>query len=86
MCEPRLDRAAGHDHQPRPWKSPDRHLHRPDPAALASLPAFCRVAAITTPAVNFEVWLPLQDWNGKFQGVGNGAKAGSIGYAAMATA
>ena len=44
------------------------------------------MAAVTKPAVKFEVWLPLADWNGKFQGVGNGANAGSIGYGAMATA
>jgi feruloyl esterase len=54
--------------------------------AINNLPAFCRVAAVTKPAVKFEVWLPLAGWNGKFQGVGNGANAGSIGYAAMATA
>jgi feruloyl esterase len=32
------------------------------------------------------VWLPITGWNGKFQGVGNGANAGSISYDAMATA
>jgi len=53
---------------------------------LTGLPAFCRVAAVTRPAVKFEVWLPLDTWNGKFQGVGNGANAGTIGYAAMVTA
>jgi len=53
---------------------------------LTGLPAFCRVAAVTRPAVRFEVWLPLDTWNGKFQGVGNGANAGAIGYAAMVTA
>jgi feruloyl esterase len=58
----------------------------PGSAALTNLPAFCRIAAVTRPAVNFEVWLPLAGWNGKFQGVGNGANAGSISYAAMATA
>ena len=36
--------------------------------------------------MHFEVWLPVDDWNGKFQGVGNGANAGSIGYRAMAEA
>src|SRR5262245_15465439 len=49
-------------------------------AALAGLQPFCRVAGVTKPAVNFEVWLPLGEWNGKFQGVGNGANAGSISY------
>lgn len=53
---------------------------------LTGLPAFCRVAAVTKPAVKFEVWLPLENWNGKFQGVGNGANAGSISYPAMAAA
>jgi feruloyl esterase len=49
------------------------------------LPAFCRVAATTAPAVNFEVWLP-EDWNGKFHTAGNGGMAGTISYAAMAGA
>ena len=49
-------------------------------------PEFCRVAGTTAPAVEFEVWLPVGDWNGKFQGVGNGGMAGSISYGAMATA
>ena len=48
----------------------------PSGATVATLPPFCRVAATTKPAINFEVWLPLNDWNGKFQGVGNGANAG----------
>lgn len=55
-------------------------------AALKDLPQFCRVAATSKPAVSFEVWLPLTGWNGKFQGVGNGANAGAIGYEAMAQA
>ena len=61
----------------------------PDTAAAAApmrTPAFCRVAATTKPAVRFEAWLPEQNWNGKFQGVGNGGTAGVIPYAAMATA
>jgi feruloyl esterase len=58
----------------------------PGSPALNGLPEFCRVAGVTKPAVKFEVWLPLTDWNGKFQGVGNGANAGSISYPAMASA
>lgn len=46
-------------------------------------PAFCRLSARAPAAVNFEVWLP-EDWNGKFQGVGNGGMAGSISHAALA--
>jgi Tannase and feruloyl esterase len=58
----------------------------PRGSKLTDLPAFCRVVAVTQPAVKFEVWLPLDTWNGKFQGVGNGANAGAISYAAMVTA
>jgi len=50
------------------------------------LPQFCRVVATAAPLVNFEVWLPVATWNGKFQGVGNGGMAGTISYAAMAAA
>jgi feruloyl esterase len=57
----------------------------PGGGALARLPEFCRVVAVTKPAVRFEVWLPLTTWNGKFQGVGNGGTAGIISYAALAT-
>jgi feruloyl esterase len=58
----------------------------PGSAAIAGVPAFCRVVALTQRAINFEVWLPLAGWNGRFQGVGNGGMAGAISYAAMATA
>jgi len=55
-----------------------------------NLPAFCRVAATLKPSsdsdIKIEVWLPDTGWNGSLQSVGNGAWAGSIGYAAMATA
>ena len=60
------------------------------PRAFAALPAFCRVAATLTPSsdsdVKIEVWLPAGKWNGKFLAVGNGGWAGTISYAAMATA
>lgn len=58
----------------------------PSGRPLNGLPRFCRVAAVSKPAVQFEVWLPLTTWNGKFQGVGNGANAGAISYDAMAAA
>jgi feruloyl esterase len=38
------------------------------------------------PAINFEVWMPVADWNGRFQGVGGGGYAGVISYPAMAVA
>ena len=54
-------------------------------AALA-IPSICRVAGVTEPAVAFEVWLPTEDWNGKFHVSGNGGMAGVISYGAMAGA
>ena len=54
------------------------------PAALTDLPAFCRVDAVIAPAVHFELWLPLADWNGKFEGTGNGGYSGAIVYTALA--
>ena len=57
---------------------------------LPNLPAFCRVAATLTPSsdsdIRMELWLPMDGWNQKFQGVGNGGWAGSITYGAMAAA
>jgi len=54
------------------------------------LPEFCRVAATLTPSsdsdIKVEVWLPANNWNGKFQAVGNGGWAGVISYTAMADA
>jgi feruloyl esterase len=46
-------------------------------------PAHCRVIAVLKPSadslINIEVWLPPVDqWNGKFEAVGNGGWAGSI--------
>jgi len=63
----------------------------PAPNPYAMLPAFCRVALTLTPSadsdIKTEVWLPdMATWNGKFQEVGNGGWAGTITYAAMATA
>jgi feruloyl esterase len=52
--------------------------------AVHDLPAFCRVALTLKPSsdsdIQSEVWMPTKDWNGKFQGVGNGGYAGAIGF------
>src|SRR5258708_5015513 len=54
------------------------------------MPAFCRIAATLKPTsdsgIDIEVWLPSNDWNGKYQAVGGGGWAGIISYPAMATA
>jgi hypothetical protein len=61
-----------------------------DSALYKRLPAFCRVAIEARPStdsdIKIEVWLPVGDWNGRFQGRGNGGFAGEIDYHAMAVA
>jgi feruloyl esterase len=51
---------------------------------------FCRVQATIAPTrdsdIKAEVWLPIRDWNGKFQAVGNADAAGVISYDAMVEA
>jgi feruloyl esterase len=48
------------------------------------LPAFCRVAGVLKPSsdslIRFEVWMPIENWNHKFQGVGNGGFAGYLPF------
>ena len=55
------------------------------PAIYKALPAFCRVQGVIQPSgdshIEFEVWLPESNWNGKYMAVGNGGFAGSIAYA-----
>ena len=59
----------------------------PSPISPKTLPAFCRIAATLRPSkdsdIKIEVWLPVEGWNGKFQGVGNGGWTGSITYPAL---
>lgn len=54
------------------------------PGPATGLPAFCRVTALMQPSadssINVEVWMPRQNWNGRFLGTGNGGGAGSIAY------
>jgi len=55
--------------------------------AITGLPPFCRVAGAIAPTseshILFEVWMPLENWNGKFAGVGNGGWAGTISFGAL---
>jgi feruloyl esterase len=52
-----------------------------------NIPGFCRVTATLKAAkdsdIKMEVWLPIDGWNGRFQGVGNNGFAGSTMYSAM---
>jgi len=64
-----------------------------DPYSLAYsspapyLPAFCRVYAnistSSSSATLFEVWMPLETWNGRFLTAGNGGAAGGVNYPAL---
>src|SRR5262249_40827413 len=62
----------------------------PNPAIFKELPAFCRVTLEVKPAkdsdIKIEVWMPVNGWNGKYEGVGNGGFAGSITYPSLAGA
>lgn len=65
-------------------------FNTPEGRPIPKLPAFCRVTGVIKPSsdsdIRFEVWMPSEHWNGKFQGVGNGGFAGSINYGGMALA
>jgi feruloyl esterase len=58
-------------------------LARTDPTGTLNVKEpFCRVIGTIETEIGFEVWLP-EDWNGKYQQVGNGAYTGSINYPTM---
>lgn len=62
----------------------------PKAAIYKKTPEFCRVQGVLAPSndsnIQFEVWLPVKGWNGRYLGVGNGGFGGSIGYTALADA
>jgi feruloyl esterase len=55
--------------------------------AAKYLPALCRVVAELTPtsdsSIRMELWMPVEHWNGRFRGQGNGGFAGEIPYQLM---
>ena len=73
-------------HRPRPPGAallPERRLRRPP-----VLPRHCRVVLVLKPSsdskIGAELWMPAENWNGKFMMMGNGGFAGSIqGYGDM---
>ena len=68
----------------RPPTADARALPADELRAFEHLPAFCRVQGVIAPSsdshIEFEVWMPVSAWNGKYLGVGNGGYAGSITY------
>jgi hypothetical protein len=53
-------------------------------APVAGLPAFCRVIGAMHPEagsdIHFEVWMPTEGWDGRFNGANSGGLAGYINY------
>jgi Tannase and feruloyl esterase len=58
--------------------------------AISGLPPFCRVIGRIQPEAGsdilFEVWMPTENWNGRFTGSGSGGLAGSISFNDLASA
>jgi feruloyl esterase len=56
--------------------------------AAVDVPAHCRVAITLAPSpdshIEMELWMPVENWNGKFLAVGNGGWAGNIETGAIA--
>lgn len=54
----------------------------------ADVPAFCRVEATLNPTedsdIRVEAWLPAENWNGKYVGIGNGVWAGQLSLSQLA--
>jgi feruloyl esterase len=54
-----------------------------------AMPEHCRVAVVLQPSadshIEMELWMPAEDWNGKFLAVGNGGWAGSVQTNAIAS-
>jgi feruloyl esterase len=66
-------------------------LPAPPPGAgprFDDLPSFCRVTATLQPSsdsdIRAEFWMPVSNWNGRFQPTAAGVFLGSINYGAMA--
>lgn len=64
------------------------HLPSSPAQPAQPVPAHCQVKMVLTPTpdsrINVELWLPVENWNGKFMAVGNGGWAGEIqGYPDM---
>ncbi|HEX5049306.1 MAG TPA: tannase/feruloyl esterase family alpha/beta hydrolase [Gammaproteobacteria bacterium] len=66
----------------------NQNADAPAPPPPQPIPEHCRVQMVLKPTpdsnINVDLWLPTQNWNGKFLAVGNGGWAGSIqGYGDM---
>jgi feruloyl esterase len=83
-----VDVAAGLFKPANAPANPPQQQSGPPPQPI---PQHCRVTLVLKPTsdsnINVELWLPTENWNGKFLAVGNGGWAGSIqGYGDMQAA
>jgi feruloyl esterase len=58
----------------------------PTTPAVVDLPQHCRVKLLIEPSIHVEVWLPIDGWNGRFQGIGDSGFVGVISYWRLASA
>lgn len=65
---------------PAAWTSPAVSNRNAQPVAAG----VCRVQGRIDGDVGFEVWLPVDGWNGRFLGTGVGGNAGYLNYTDMA--
>ncbi|WP_260706592.1 tannase/feruloyl esterase family alpha/beta hydrolase [Edaphobacter flagellatus] len=67
---------------------PSGKFVNPAGTPLASMQAFCRVQLSAHPRpdahIGIEVWLPIERWNGRLLGTGNGGFGGHIQYSQLA--
>lgn len=60
----------------------------PDGSKFEELPKLCAVSIVlrpsTTSYIRVELWLPTENWNGRFLGTGNGGSAGNIAWWGLA--
>jgi feruloyl esterase len=58
--------------------------------SLPALPVFCRISGKATPTsdslIGFELWVPVDHWNGKLVATGNGGYSPALNYGDMAYA
>jgi feruloyl esterase len=67
---------------------PQGDFTTPANTVIADLPSFCQVSATLKPSpdsdIKVEVWLPAENWNGKYLGLGNGGYAGTLDFPTLA--
>lgn len=68
----------------------DRHSFDSSDGHQIILPDFCQVIASASPVpdsqIRIEVWIPISNWNGQLEGLGNGGYSSAINYPGMALA